>query len=406
MAGHVEDRWWKVVYTDGKRKRIKTDRFGIGLRYRVRYFEAGGSERSKSFEDGKKQDAQDFLTEVQKDLKAGTYIDPDAGKTDTAAFTREWLKGLGGDSATKEQVNRQLGKHFIPYFTGRPLEACLTSTIRTWLADLPLEESTKAVLFVYVNSMFDAAVDDRLIRSNPCQAKSLKKPRAANRLVVPWNRAQLDSVQSKLAPRYQAMVPVGAGCGFRIGEIFGLDVDDIDFDAEEINLRRQVKLLSSKRLFAPPKRDSTRVVPLPRFVASALKAHMEQFPPQPVTLPWGELDGEEVTFNLVFTNVRKAAIHRSTFMYEPGAWRKGIGTTAFGPEQSTGTHALRHYYASTILENSGNIRALAEFLGHKDPGFTLRVYGHLMPNSRSRARQILDDAWEARRPSDGPEGEI
>jgi hypothetical protein len=83
----------------------------------------------------------------------------------------------------------QLGKHFIPHFTGRPLEACLTSTIRTWLADLPLEESTKAVLFVYVNSMFDAAVDDRLIRANPCQAKSLKKPRAANRLVVPWNRA-------------------------------------------------------------------------------------------------------------------------------------------------------------------------------------------------------------------------
>jgi integrase len=261
------------------------------------------------------------------------------------------------------------------------------------------------VLFVYVNSMFDAAVDDRLIRSNPCQAKSLKKPRAANRLVVPWNRDQLNSVHAKLAPHYRAMVPVGAGCGFRIGEIFGLAVDDIDFEAEEIHLRRQVKLLSSRRLFAPPKQDSTRVVPLPRFVASALKAHMERFPPQPVTLPWGELDGEEVTFNLVFTNLRKAAIHRSTFMFAPGAWKKGIANTAFGPEQGTGTHALRHYYASTILENGGNIRALAEFLGHKDPGFTLRVYGHLMPNSRDRARKLLDEAWSAPRPERAPESD-
>lgn len=404
MRAYVEDRWMKVVVVDGKRERVKTDRHGKGHRWRARWTDPSGKWCSESFE--KKGDADNKLDRIKQDLRENTYIDPDAGKTDTGAFTKEWLKGLGGDSATKEQVSRQLGKHFIPYFTGRPLEACLTSTIRTWLASLALEESTKAVLFVYVNSMFDAAVDDKLIRSNPCQAKSLKKPRAANRLVVPWNRAQLDSVQSKLAPRYQAMVPVGAGCGFRIGEIFGLAVEDIDFDAEEIHLRRQVKLLSSKRLFAPPKRDSTRVVPLPRFVAEALRAHLEQFPPEPVTLPWGELDGEEVTFNLVFTNIRKAAIHRSTFMYEPGAWRKGIGTTAFGPEQSTGTHALRHYYASTILENGGNIRALAEFLGHKDPGFTLRVYGHLMPNSRDRARHLLDEAWSAPRPERAPENGI
>ncbi|MCC3765190.1 site-specific integrase [Glycomyces sp. TRM65418] len=390
---HIEDRWWKVLYEDGRRKRVKSDRHGIGNRYRVRYIDPQGAERSKSFPDGKKEDAKDFLNNIEIEVKAGTYIDPEGGKTDTGEFAKEWLKGLGGDSATKEQVNRRMRKHFIPYFTGRPLEACLTSTIRSWLAALDLEESTKAVLFIYVNSMFEAAVDDRLIRLNPCQAKSLKKPRAANRLVVPWNREQLSSVQSKLAGHYQAMVPTGAGCGFRIGEIFGLAVEDIRFDDEEIDLRRQVKLLGSKRIFAPPKRDSVRTVPLPRFVAVALKEHMERFPPQEVTLPWGELDGEEVTFRLVFTNLRKAAIHRSTFMTNPGAWKRGIAKTAFGPDQDTGTHALRHFYASMFLENGGNIRALADFLGHKDPGFTLRVYGHLMPNSRGRGRQILDDAW-------------
>ena len=391
--GHVEDRWWRVVYENGKRKRVKTDRHGIGNRYRVRYINPAGMERSKSFEDGKKEDAKDFLREVESDVKVGTYIDPDAGKTDVGVFAQQWLVGLGGDSATKEKVRRDMRKHFIAYFTGWAMEAVAPSTIRTWLGGLNLEESTKAVLFVYVNAMFEAAVDDRLIRTNPCQAKSLQKPRAPRRLVVPWNRAQLDSVWGKLADHYQAIVPVGAGCGFRIGEIFGLGVDDIDFENEEIRLRRQVKLLGSRRLFAPPKRNSVRTVPLPRFVAGELRRHMERFEPQAVTLPWTEPDGEEITVKLVFTNMRKAAIHRSAFMTEPGAWKRGTSKTAFEAEQDTGTHSLRHYYASMFLENGGNIRALADFLGHKDPGFTLRVYGHLMPNSRSRARQLLDDAW-------------
>ncbi|HEU4917250.1 MAG TPA: hypothetical protein VFV13_11890, partial [Acidimicrobiia bacterium] len=37
-----------------------------------------------------------------------------------------------------------------------------------------------------------------------------------------------------------------------------------------------------------------------------------------------------------------------------------------------------------------SIRALAEYLGHSDPGFTLRVYAHLMPESEDRARAVVD----------------
>jgi hypothetical protein len=36
-------------------------------------------------------------------------------------------------------------------------------------------------------------------------------------------------------------------------------------------------------------------------------------------------------------------------------------------------HALRHYFASALLANGVDIRALAAYLGHHDPGFTLRV---------------------------------
>jgi len=33
---------------------------------------------------------------------------------------------------------------------------------------------------------------------------------------------------------------------------------------------------------------------------------------------------------------------------------------------------------------------VSEYLGHSDPGFTLRVYAHLMPSSADRTRRIID----------------
>ena len=48
-------------------------------------------------------------------------------------------------------------------------------------------------------------------------------------------------------------------------------------------------------------------------------------------------------------------------------------------------HALRHFYASIQLEAGTSIRSVAEYLGHSDPGFTLRACTHLMPSREDRA---------------------
>jgi integrase len=44
-----------------------------------------------------------------------------------------------------------------------------------------------------------------------------------------------------------------------------------------------------------------------------------------------------------------------------------------------------------------DIRTVAEYLGHSDPGFTLRTYTHLMPDAADRARKAMDaflaDSW-------------
>lgn len=53
-------------------------------------------------------------------------------------------------------------------------------------------------------------------------------------------------------------------------------------------------------------------------------------------------------------------------------------------------HALRHYYASVLLADGVSIRELAEYLGHSGPGFTLRTYIHMLPDSQERAIKAIN----------------
>jgi integrase len=57
-------------------------------------------------------------------------------------------------------------------------------------------------------------------------------------------------------------------------------------------------------------------------------------------------------------------------------------------------HALQHFYASALLDAGESIKALSSYLGHADPGFTLRTYTHLMPASEERNRRAIDALFE------------
>lgn len=79
-----------------------------------------------------------------------------------------------------------------------------------------------------------------------------------------------------LPARLAATVYLAAGCRLRMGEILGLEVDDIDFDAREVHVRRQLKVLKGRRPFLGPVKTSTsaRTVELPEVVAAALRHHL------------------------------------------------------------------------------------------------------------------------------------
>ncbi|MPZ67827.1 MAG: tyrosine-type recombinase/integrase [Pseudonocardiaceae bacterium] len=407
--GHVQDRWWKEVGKDerGRPLRVKTDLFGKGLRYKVRYLDPNGQERSKSFPDRQKGAAEAFLHEVETDKNKGTYLDPTAGRIIFQRFAEKWLDAQTFAESTREGVEGRLAKHVYPHFGDMELRAIGPATIQAWgrrLQQHGLAETYRRTLFANVSGIFTAAVDDERLRRNLCVGKSVTRPRGEYPKVVPWPAERVHAVRGELGERYRITVDLGAGCGLRQGEVIGLSADQVDFGNRVVQIIRQVKIVRSRLVFGPPKHGKSREVPLPDSVAGALRDHIHRFEPLAVTLPWQEPDGEPVTVRLLVWTRERGAVNRNFFnhhVWKPALRRAGVPV----PRRAEGFHALRHFYASVLLDGGESIKALSEYLGHADPGFTLRTYTHLMPSSSERTRRAVDSVFRAVDPehAEGPE---
>ncbi|MEU5344351.1 tyrosine-type recombinase/integrase [Streptomyces sp. NPDC020766] len=137
--------------------------------------------------------------------------------------------------------------------------------------------------------------------------------------------------------RYELLVVIGAGLGLRPGEALGLALDDIDFAKEVVHVRRQVKMLRAKLCSALPKGRKARDVPLPSSVARAVRQHMEQFAPVPVTLPWDDPTPAETpveaehrrprTYSLLVNGRERKAVNRNNLnshVWKPAPATAGV----------------------------------------------------------------------------------
>jgi integrase len=361
----------------------------------VRYIDPDGLERSESFPDKRKREAQTFLAEVQANIHNGTYINPDTSRTTLRSYASSFLAASTANVSTRERLEREFRLHVFPTLGALPLSAVQPSTIRAWghrLQEAGLSTGYQRILFNDLSTIFNAAVDDRMILKSPFAVRTVRAPRSAATKVVPWSAAERAACRAALPARYRVAVDLGTGCGLRQGEMFAIGPGEVDDVRRVLHVVRQVKIVAGRLVFAPPKGGKIREVPLPDSVARRIDAHAQEYPPADVTLPWITPDGEAVTVTAYLANDGGEAISRTRF--NESAWKPAIRAAGIADNRHNGMHVLRHTYASVLLDAGESIKALSLYLGHSDPGFTLRVYTHLLPTSEDRTRKAIDRAFD------------
>ncbi len=358
--------------------------------YDVRFRDPNGVQRKRSFD--RKREALDYAASVETDKLRGGYVDRNAGRQTFRSYADRWLAAQLFAPSTRARVASDLRNHIYPVLGDKPLAGIRPSTVQAWARSLStLAPNTQHQIFGYVGTILGAAVDDQLVAVNAARAPSVRRPRKGHTKIKPWPRDRVPAMAQALPERYGVVVSIGAGLGLRQGEIFGLAVEDVDFLRREVHVRRQVSVVGSKLVFAPPKYGKERTIPLAANVADALAAHMSRLAPQPSTLPWIEPQGRHVTAALICSTRERKPVNRNYFNT---VWRKALTSIGVQPTRQDGCHALRHFFASVLLDAGESIKVVSEYLGHSDPGFTLRTYTHVMPDTRVRSLSAIDAVFD------------
>lgn len=413
MPGYIEDRWWSKRPDPETGKKYKLSRYGQGMRYRVCGIPGVKDESFRKLED-----AKDWLASAQTDSRRGTFIDPDLGKVLLADyFEKVYWPGVAVAVGTSRSMEQKIRAHILPLLGHLPIATIDEEHLRIWVATLQkttaqrtkLETSTIRVIYDYLSAILNSAVPKRIAR-NPCSTRGIK-PKATQKKARAFAQERAAAIWEALRPRDQIAFDLGLAGGLRQGEVFGFAPEDADESAELLHVRRQLQLDGARPYFKLPKGDKERDVPMSPGLWKRLQAYQARYEPVEITLPWrgpGGPDSGLLTVRLLVTTRYRNAVNQSSWNYD--SWKPALAHAGLikpfdeeaaksrrrgrGWEVSRewGFHALRHTYASVQLQAGESVVSLSQWLGHDDPGFTLRRYTHFMPEAGSRGRAAMD-SW-------------
>lgn len=409
--GYTKDLWFTTKeQPDGTWKRVPTARHGVGKRWLACWEDPDGFERSQAFR--VKDAAKKYWQRMESDKERGEYYDHRAGKALLGEVAKRWFDSRAVDPASMIHYENVWRLHIEPEFGRRQVKSIKPSEVAAFQNQLRSRYRTSTVSTargVFLG-ILDLAVADDLIKKNPVRSDVVPTVSRGSEEISVWSEDSVLTLIDAHPDSLRTLPIVSTTCGHRQGEAFALAEEDIDFDEKIIRVRRQIKKLGSHYVYAPPKYGKNRIVPMSDWTAANLRTHLATHPAKPCSLPWTTPDGESRTHNLVFQwfeNNHLTARAYSETVWKPALVQAGIipqptkdgrGRRRYKTTRKEGMHQLRHFYASMVLADGVSIKELAAYLGHADPGFTLRIYTHLLPDSHDRARQAIDNRMFRPRP--------
>lgn len=297
--------------TKGARRRFGAVRQLPSGRWQVRYPGPDGLPRSAPETFDRKTDADRWLSQCETDMAREEWIDPLAGRVHFSAYAERWIAERPGlRTRTIELYSALLRLHLAPAFGEVPVVDLTPPRIRAWRKerlDAGVGPVTVAKAYRLLRSITGTAVEDGLIRQNPCRIKGGGLEDSPERPIA--TIAELYAIADKIQPRYRALVLLAMFGSLRWGEVMALRCEHIDLVGLTVRVEAAVVETARGLEIGPPKTAAgRRTVAIPEAIVPDLQWHLQRFAePGP--------DGR------VFIGPKGATPHRNNFNV---VWRKAV----------------------------------------------------------------------------------
>ncbi|MYX19347.1 site-specific integrase [Streptomyces sp. SID8380] len=340
-------------------------------RWQARYPGTDGALRAAPERYETKREAELFLAQVQADQARGDWIDPTAGEVLFAEYATRWIDERGVAPTTEELYRRLLRLHLEPTFGDTCVNTIGPAKVRTWRAERRkvTGATTTAKSYRLLKAIMQTAVEDDLIRRNPCFIRGAGREDAAERPVATVE--QVFALADAIGIRWRLMVLLGAFASMRPEELAELRRSDIDLDAGSVRVRRAApELNTGHRVVGDPKsRAGKREIMLPSFTLLDVRRHLE----------WFAQDGPD---GLVFVGERGAALRGTTFGRK---WRSARDTVGLPKEFRF--YDLRHTGNTLAADTGAKLKDLMVRAGQSSERAQL-IYQH---STKAHQRRLADD---------------
>ncbi|MFI9580457.1 tyrosine-type recombinase/integrase [Streptomyces sp. NPDC052236] len=357
-------------------KRAPRRRFGAvrklpSGRYQARYPGSDGVLRSAPEVYETKRDAEVFLAQVQADQTRGDWIDPTAGEVLFGEYATRWIDERGVAPTTDELYRRLLRLHLEPTFGQLYVNAISPARVRAWRAERLKETGATTVAKSYrlLKAVMETAVEDDMIRKNPCRIRGAGREEADERPVA--TVGQVFALADVIGLRWRLMVLLGAFASMRPEELAELRRGDVDLDAGSVWVRRAApELNTGRRVVGDPKsRAGRREIVLPAFVHVDVRRHLE----------WFAQPGAE---GLVFVGEKGAVLRGTTFGRK---WRKARDKV--GLPEDFRFYDLRHTGNTLAADTGAKLKDLMVRAGQSSEKAQL-IYQH---STKEHQRKLAAD---------------
>lgn len=325
------------------------------------------------------------------------------------SYFSNWIETYAGRTArgfsesTRPEYRRAIEDHALPTWEAWWIGEIEPGDARELFGAMRGEEKTTSQIKktkAALSALFGTAVDDGLISSNPVTGVRIppapddddpedeSKPKSLTRAEIELLLAEVDR-RAKEEERerlpgdtkpadWAGLFEFLIHTGLRISEAVGLRWEHLVLTGEHPRVKVREQLYKGRRKKLKSK-SGKRDVPLSPGMTARLLARRRDHYDGPSGPVFATVTGTPLTPSNVYSRVlAPAAIAVGLYLDIEVVPKDEKAEPKMRKRSTVSFHTFRHTCASLLFDAGRNIKQVQEWLGHADPGFTLRTYVHLM----------------------------